>query len=87
MFSSDSLRIAEISVMIFSLTRFGDLLFERRAVDVERNFRDDELLAVALHLLHADAPAQLDAALAGREIILDALDAADESRRSENPGP
>ena len=63
-----------------------DLFFERGAVDVERNFRDDELLAVALHLLHADAPAQLEAALAGREIILDALDAADEIRRSENPG-
>ena len=65
----------------------GDLFFERGAVDVERNFRDDELLAVALHLLHADASAQLEAAFAGGEIIFDALDAADEIRRSENPAP
>src|SRR6185295_9423426 len=55
----------------------GDLFFEGGTVDVERNLGDDQLLAVALELFDADAAALLDAAAAGGEIILDALDAAD----------
>ena len=61
----------------------GDARFERRAVHVEGDFRDDELLAVALELLAADFAAQLDGAAPGLEIILDALDAADEAAGRE----
>src|SRR6185312_11942937 len=43
----------------------------------ERNFGDDELLAVTLHLLDTHAAAQLHAAFARRKIILDAFHAAD----------
>ena len=34
--------------------QFGDALDEHRAVDVVRNFRDDDLFAAALELLDAD---------------------------------
>ena len=64
----------------------GDLLLQRGAIDVERNLGDDELLASPFHLLDADLAAQLHAARAGLEIILDALDAAESCRRSESPG-
>ena len=66
--------------------QFGDLLFERRAIDVEGNLRDDELLAAALDFLDADLAAHLHAAAAGVEIILDAFDAADHAAGRESPG-
>src|SRR5256885_6680184 len=59
-------------------------LFRSGAIHIERNLRDDELLPVAFHLLDTDAPAQLEAALAGGEIILDALDAAEKTRSEEH---
>src|SRR5262245_62054740 len=61
----------------------SDLFFEPGTIDVEGNFRDDELLAVAFEFLRTDAAAQFHAALAGHEIILDALDAADDAAGRE----
>ena len=63
----------------FFINEICDLLFQRRAIHVERNFRNDELLAIALHLLQANASAQLEAALAGGEIIFDTFNAAEKS--------
>ena len=60
-----------------------DLFFERRAIHVERNFRDDELLAVPLHFLDANASAQFQAAFAGRKIIFNPLDATNETSGRE----
>ena len=47
-FSSDSSRIAVMSVSTLSFTRSRDALDQRRAVHVVRNLGDDDLLAVAL---------------------------------------
>ena len=62
--------------MTFSLTRLAICSSSAARLTLNGISVMTSLLAVALHFLHADAPAQLDAALAGREIILDALDAA-----------
>src|SRR5262245_4830529 len=67
----------------FVVDERSDLFFEPGTIDVEGNFRDDELLAVAFEFLRADAAAQLYAAFAGHEIILDALDAADDAASRE----
>ena len=56
-----------------------DLFFQSSAIDVVRNLRDDQLLTITLHLLHADSTAQLQAAFAGGEIILYAFDATEKS--------
>ena len=85
-FSSDSSRIAVMSVNTFSFTSVGDALDQRRAVHVVGNLRDDDLLAIALELFHAGLAAHLHAAAAGLEILLDARDAAESRNRSENPG-
>ena len=53
----------------FFIGQRRDLLDQRGAVDHVRNLRDDDLLAVALHLLDADATALLDAAPASLEIV------------------
>ena len=63
--------------------QIGNLLFQRGAIHVERNLRDDELLAVTLEFLGADPAPQLDAALAGLEVILDSLNAANHPARGE----
>ena len=55
----------------FFIGQRRDFLDQRGAVDHVRNLRDDNLLAVALHLLDADAAALLDAAPAGLEIVAD----------------
>ena len=55
----------------FFVHQFGDALDEYRAIDVVGDFRDDDLLAPTLELLHADLAADLDAAAAGGEIFLD----------------
>ena len=61
----------------------GDLLFQRGAIHVERNFRDHELFARTLHLLDADPAAQLQTATAGIEVVLNAFDAADHAAGRE----
>src|SRR5207248_10557799 len=60
-----------------------DLLFQRGAIHVERNFRDDELFALTLLLLEADFAAQLQAYAACFEIVLNAFDAADHAAGGE----
>ena len=50
-----------------------DLLHHRGTVDHVRNLRNDDLLAVALELLNADAAALLNAAPAGLEIVTDRI--------------
>src|SRR5208282_1887170 len=55
----------------FFVHQFGDALDEHRAVDVVGDFRDDDLLAPTLELLHADLATHLDAAAPAREIFLD----------------
>ena len=57
----------------FVVGQLRDLLDQRGAVDHVRNLRDDDLLAVALHLLDADAAALLDAAPAGLKIVADRI--------------
>ena len=57
----------------------GDFLLERRPVHVVRDFGDDDLLAIPLQFLNANATAQFDAALAGEKIILDPFDAANDA--------
>ena len=61
----------------------GDLLLQRGAIHVERNFRDHELFARTLHLLDADPAAQLQTAAAGIEVVLNAFDAADHAAGRE----
>src|ERR1017187_2015333 len=55
----------------FFVHQFGHALDEHRAVDVVRNFRDDDLFLAALELFDPDLAANLDAAVARREIFLD----------------
>ena len=57
----------------FLIHEFGDAFDEHGAIDVVRNFRDDDLFAPALELLDANLAADLDAAAAGGEIFLDDL--------------
>src|SRR5690606_41581393 len=58
-----------------ALPIFGDPLHEIRAIHVEGNLADDELLAAALDLLHADATAAAHLPATGLEVLPDARDA------------
>jgi len=65
--------MAVISVKpgVFFVHQFGNAFDEHCAVDVVRNFRDDDLFLAALELFDADLAANLDAAAARREVFLD----------------
>ena len=67
----------------FFLNEPGDLLFEPGPIHVVRNLGNDQLLAVAFDFLDPDAAPQLDAASAGLEVVVDALDATNEAAGRE----
>ena len=60
-----------------------DSLDERGAIHVVGNFRDDDLLAIALEFLDARLAAHFHAAASGLEILPDAADAADRAAGRE----